>query len=89
MFSRLTRSLVLALALSVLPAQAASDGSYQFTGVVTAASGDTFTVKKNDKETWTFFNEQGKPLPAVDDKVTVYYKMLAQSIETKPAKKGK
>ena len=46
-------------------------------------------LKKNDKETWTFFTGDKASAPKVGDKVTVYYRMVAQSVEVKPGKKGK
>jgi uncharacterized protein YxeA len=61
--------------------------SYQFTGVVKAADSGTLTVEKSAKETWQFEvsgdTKNGKP--KVGDRVTVYYKMVATEIETKPA----
>ena len=64
----------------------AATRSYQFTGVVKSAEGNTFTVEKSAKETWTF--EKGsdtKGAVKVGDRVTVYYKMVATEIESKPA----
>ena len=61
--------------------------SYQFTGTVKAADGGTLTVEKSAKETWQF--DMPKDVkggtPKVGDKVTVYYKMVATEIESKPA----
>lgn len=89
MFARFTLSLCLAAALLSSPVHAASDGKYQFTGVVTSIDGDMLTVKKNEKETWTFFATPGQVTAKVGDKITVHYKMDVVSIEAKPAKKGK
>jgi hypothetical protein len=64
----------------------AASKTYQFTGVVKSADGNTLTVEKSAKETWTF--EKGsdtKGAPKVGDRVTVYYKMVATEIESKPA----
>jgi hypothetical protein len=61
--------------------------SYQFTGVVKAVDAASMTVEKSAKESWQF--ELGKDTkggaPKVGDKVTVYYKMVATEIESKPA----
>jgi hypothetical protein len=61
--------------------------SYQFSGVVKAVDAASMTVEKSAKESWQF--ELGKETkggtPKVGDKVTVYYKMVATEIETKPA----
>lgn len=84
---RTLKTLALALMLA-LPAHAASDGKYQFTGIVTEVGSDTFAVQKNAKETWTFFTGK-QTAPKVGEKVTVYYTMTAVEIEQKPAKKGK
>ena len=89
MLGNTLRLVAFGILLSVMPVHAASDGKYQFTGIVTAVEGDTFTVKKSDKEIWTFFAEAGKAKAKVGDKVTVFYKMQVQSIEIKPAKKAK
>jgi hypothetical protein len=60
--------------------------SYQFTGVVKAADAGTLTVEKSAKETWQFeVSKDTKGTPKVGDKVTVYYKMVATEIESKPA----
>jgi hypothetical protein len=61
--------------------------SYQFTGVVKAVDAASMTVEKSAKESWQF--ELGKDTKGgaakVGDKVTVYYKMVATEIESKPA----
>jgi len=60
--------------------------SYQFTGVVKSADGKTLTVEKSAKETWEFETAGDTSGSAkVGDRVTVYYKMVATKIETKPA----
>ena len=60
--------------------------SYQFTGVVKAADGGSLTVEKTAKETWQFeTSKDTKGTAKVGDKVTVYYKMVATEIESKPA----
>ena len=64
--------------------------SYQFTGVVKAADGGSLTVEKTAKETWQFeTSKDTKGTPKVGDKVTVYYKMVATEIESKPAAPAK
>jgi hypothetical protein len=87
MIARTLKSLALALLL-VAPAHAASDGRYQFTGIVTEVGSEKFSVQKNEKETWTF-SLGSQTAPKVGDKVTVYYTMTAVEIEAKAAKKGK
>ena len=60
--------------------------SYQFTGVVKASDGGSMTVEKSAKETWQFeVSKDTKGSAKVGDKVTVYYKMMATEIESKPA----
>ena len=60
--------------------------SYQFTGVVKAADAGSVTVEKSAKETWQFeVAKDTKGSPKVGEKVTVYYKMVATEIESKPA----
>jgi hypothetical protein len=61
--------------------------SYQFTGTVKAADGGMLTVEKSAKETWQFDlpKDVKGGAPKVGDKVTVYYKMVATEIESKPA----
>ena len=56
--------------------------SYQFTGVVKTATGDTFTVQKSATETWEFSKDAStKGAVKVGDRVTVHYKMVATDIE--------
>lgn len=60
--------------------------SYQFTGVVKASDASSMTVEKSAKETWQFeVSKDTKGTAKVGDKVTVYYKMTATEIESKPA----
>ena len=64
----------------------AASKAYQFTGVVKAADAGSLTVEKSAKETWQFeVSKDTKGTPKVGDKVTVYYKMVATDIESKPA----
>jgi len=80
-------AVMVAVGLLSTPALAA-DKTYQFTGVVKAVDGSTFTVEKSAKETWTFSTDGStKGTPKVGDKVTVTYKMVATGIEVKPAPK--
>ena len=78
---------VLALIVSAFVAGGyAASKSYQFTGVVKAADAGSVTVEKSAKETWQFdVSKDTKGTPKVGDKVTVYYKMVATEIESKPA----
>jgi len=80
-------AVVLIVALAFAAGGYAASKSYQFTGTVKAASGGTMTVEKSAKEVWEF--EVGKDTKGaaakVGDKVTVYYKMVATEIESKPA----
>ena len=56
--------------------------TYQFTGVVKTATGDTFTVQKSATETWEFSKDAStKGTVKVGDRVTVHYKMIATDIE--------
>ncbi len=80
--------LILAIALSIgyVVGASAAGKSYQFTGVVKSNDGGTLTVEKSAKETWTFSTDKDtKGTAKVGDRVTVYYKMVATEIETKPA----
>jgi len=77
---------VSALVVSYAIGGAAATKSYQFTGVVKSDDGKTFTVEKSAKETWEFEKAgDTKGTAKVGDKVTVYYKMVATSIEGKAA----
>lgn len=77
--------LVLIVSAFVAGSYAASK-SYQFSGIVKAADSGSLTVEKSAKETWQFdVSKDTKGTPKVGDKVTVYYKMVATEIESKPA----
>ena len=81
-------SIVLAMGFAV--GVIAADKSYQFTGVVKSNAGGTLTVEKSAKEVWTFSTDTDtKGTAKVGDRVTVYYKMMATEIETKPAAAAK
>ena len=85
------RPTILAFVLALLVSAFVAGGyaaakSYQFTGVVKAADAGSLTVEKSMKETWQFeVAKDTKGSPKVGDKVTVYYKMVATEIESKPA----
>ena len=83
----LVTACVLALLVSAFVAGGhAATKSYQFTGIVKAADAAGLTVEKTAKETWQFeVSKDTKGTPKVGDKVTVYYKMVATEIESKPA----
>lgn len=78
---------VLLLAFGFAGGGYAAAKAYQFTGTVKAVDASSMTVEKSAKETWQF--ELTKDVkggtPKVGDKVTVYYKMVATEIESKPA----
>jgi hypothetical protein len=78
---------VLLVLVSILTITAyAAAKSYQFTGVVKTAQGDTFTVQKSASETWEFSKDAStKGTVKVGDKVTVHYKMIATEIEASAA----
>jgi hypothetical protein len=81
-------ALVIACVLAIGVKAAAK--SYQFTGTVKSVEGNTFTVEKSAKETWTFESTSDlKTPPKVGEKVTVHYKMVATDIEAKPAAEAK
>jgi hypothetical protein len=74
------------MAALTLTAYAAAAKTYQFTGVVKSVDGATFTVQKSASETWEFSTDAStKGTPKVGDKVTVQYRMIATSIESKAA----
>ena len=84
---KITAILVVLVALLTASAYGAAK-SYQFTGVVKAASGDTFTVQKSATETWDFSKDAStKGTVKVGDRVTVHYKMIATDVEANPAAK--
>jgi hypothetical protein len=78
---------VLLLALAFTAGGYAAAKSYQFTGTVKAADATSMTVEKSAKETWQFDipKDMKGAAPKVGDKVTVYYKMVATEVESKPA----
>jgi hypothetical protein len=74
------------MAALTLTAYAAAAKSYQFTGVVKSVDAGTFTVQKSASETWEFSTDAAtKGTPKVGDKVTVQYRMIATSIDSKAA----
>ena len=79
-------SIGIALLIGFAVGASAAGKSYQFTGVVNSTDGGMLTVEKSAKETWTFSTDKDtKGTAKVGDRVTVYYKMVATEIETKPA----
>ena len=88
---KITAMLLALVALLTITAYAAAK-TYQFTGVVKTAHGDTFTVQKSPTETWEFSKDAAtKGTVKVGDKVTVHYRMVATDIEASatPAKPKK
>jgi hypothetical protein len=85
------RALIVMFAIALMVSAFVAGGyaaakSYQFTGVVKAADAGSLTVEKSAKETWQFeTSKDTKGSAKVGDKVTVYYKMAATEIESKPA----
>jgi len=74
---------VVALALAASLGYAAAVKQYQYTGTVTAVGGGMISVDKGG-EVWQFSTDEVKNVAAKKgDKVTVYYKMVAQKIEAK------
>jgi hypothetical protein len=82
---------VFLLILAFVAGGFAATKSYQFTGVVKAVDGGAMTVEKSAKETWQFDVDKNVKggMPKVGDRVTVYYKMVATEIESKPATAAK
>jgi hypothetical protein len=78
---------IILIVLAFVAGSYAAAKSYQFTGTVKAVDATSLTVEKSAKETWQFeLNKDVKGgAPKVGDKVTVYYKMVATEIESKPA----
>ncbi|HME68949.1 MAG TPA: hypothetical protein VKM54_03675 [Myxococcota bacterium] len=71
------------------PALAAETKTYQVTGPVVETTADSITVLKG-KDNWQIAKDAGTKItgdPKKGDKVTIYYRMIATDIETKPAKK--
>ena len=90
MRKRVIGSVFVAVLLALALTAYAAAKSYQFTGVVKTAGGGTFTVQKSATETWEFSTDAAtKGAPKVGDKVTVYYRMIATEIESKPAAPAK
>lgn len=82
--ARLVVGFIAIAVLAFFVGASAATKTYQFTGVVKTVDASTFTVEKSAKETWTFEKSADtKGAPKVGDKVTVIYKMVATSIETK------
>jgi len=79
--------MALLFALALVVGTFAAAKSYQFTGTVKAVDATSMTVEKSAKETWQFDlpKDVKGGAPKVGDKVTVYYKMVATEIESKPA----
>ena len=82
------RRILVALALLAVIATAtvsfAAAKSYQFTGTVKTVTADGFTVEKSASETWTFSTDPAtKGTPKIGEKVTVTYRMIANTIEKK------
>jgi len=62
---------------------AAAVKQYQYTGTVTDVGGGTISVDKGG-DVWQFSTEGSKDIKAKKgDKVTVYYKMVVQKIDSK------
>jgi uncharacterized protein YxeA len=78
--------IAIALMAAYVALGSAATKTYQFTGMVKTVDGANFSVEKSAKETWSFeTSKDTKGAPKVGDKVTVYYKMVATEIESKPA----
>ena len=76
---------ILAWVLACVAGGYAATKTYQFTGVVKAVEGSTFSVEKSAKETWVFEKASDtKGSAKVGDKVTVHYKMVVTEFEAKP-----
>ena len=81
---RIAAVLILLVAALTYSAYAATK-TYQFTGVVKTAQGDTFTVQKSADETWEFTKDAAtKGTVKVGDRVTVHYRMIATEIDANP-----
>lgn len=86
--TRLLLPLVLVLALG---ARAESAKSYQVTGPIVALTDNVITVQKGD-EKWEIARSAATKVDgklAVGSRVTVYYKMAADSVEVKDAPAAK
>ena len=84
-------SLLLALALAPLATVRGADAkTYQVTGPVIEITETTITVQKEDQK-WELARDKktkGSAKVKVGDKVTVYYRMVAEEVETKDATKS-
>jgi hypothetical protein len=76
------------LAVVSLPLLASDAKDYQVTGPVLEVNASYIVVQKDDQKWQIAVGQSTKgDKPKVGDKVTVYYKMTATEIETKPVKK--
>ena len=81
----LTVSIVTFVGLRLLAGDAKD---YQVTGPVLEVNASYIVVQKGDQKRQIAVDQSTKgDKPKVGDKVTVYYKMTATEIETKPVKK--
>jgi hypothetical protein len=81
----LTLAIVAAFNLALMADDAKS---YQVTGPVLEVNASYIVVQKGDQKWQIAWDSSTKgDKPKVGDKVTIYYKMTATEIETKPAKK--
>ena len=81
----LTLAIVAAFSVSLMAEDAKS---YQVTGPVLEVNAGYIVVQKGDQKWHIALDSSTKgDKPKVGDKVTIYYKMTATEIETKPAKK--
>jgi hypothetical protein len=79
-------AVVLALATGFAAGGYAAGKPYQFTGTVKSVDGGTLTVEKGAKETWEFevSKDTRGTTPKAGDRVTIYYKMVATQLDSKP-----
>ena len=85
-----TRFLLPLLLLAVLPAHAQSAKSYQVTGPIIALTDSVITVQKGD-EKWEISRSAATKVDgklAVGTRVTIHYKMSADSVEVKDSGKS-
>jgi hypothetical protein len=81
----LTLAIVAVISLRLMAADAKD---YQVTGPVLEVNNSYIVIQKGDQKWQIAMDNSTKgDKPKVGDKVTVYYKMTATEIETKPAKK--
>ena len=79
---RKTAAVLILIVMALVYSAYAAAKTYQFTGVVRTATGDTFTVQKSATETWEFSKDAAtKGTVKVGDRVTVHYRMVATEIE--------